>query len=337
MVDKKLSDVPENLNEEYYQINPDIIGSFSKYRPPLDIFKFRDDVARIEPYYRVGERLSNEKVEELASLVKEGYIFVSRRDHPVYVKHISYQLDLVLVDKNLKEREIADIFAQALVMRLENFLEQPVKAVFDRLSEDIMVLTEYLWQDIYRHRALIRRLQAEHSLASHSFNCGILGLAVWIRAHAEDFKKKEVKRKTFDNVATGLFIHDMGMCKIPIFLRNKTQALTRDEQTKILGHPLTGMEMLSKLELRTKEIEQCVCDHHERMDGSGYPQKTKGTDISQLGRLCAAVDSYCAMVTNRPYAPAKTPAVAAAELSQDEKRYDPRFTRLIQALVLTGR
>ncbi len=107
-------DIADGLNEEYYQISADILGSFNKYRPPLNIFMFKEDVARVMPFFKVGGRLTNEQVEELAEMTKEGLVFVSREDHPVYVKHISYQLDLVLVDKNLKEKEIADIFTQVM-------------------------------------------------------------------------------------------------------------------------------------------------------------------------------------------------------------------------------
>ncbi|MBU4244831.1 MAG: HD family phosphohydrolase, partial [Proteobacteria bacterium] len=179
MISKQKHDIPDGLNEEYYQISTDILGSFNKYRPPLNIFLFKEDVARIMPYYKVGGRLTNEQVEELLAMTNEGIIFVSREDHPVYVKHISYQLDLVLVDKNLKEKEIADIFTQALTRRLKDFFDQPVPMVFEKLWVDLMVLTEYLYEDIRRARALVRRMHKEHSLENHSVNSGFLGLALF--------------------------------------------------------------------------------------------------------------------------------------------------------------
>lgn len=333
---KKLVDVPHSLNEEYYQINPDILGSFSKYRPPLDIFHFKEEISRIEPYYKVGGRLSNEQIEELNSMVREGFIFVSRKDHPIYVKHISYQLDLVLVDKNLKESEIADIFMQALTMRMENFLEQPVKIVFDRLHEDILVLTEYLWGDLFRIKALLRRLQKEHTLATHSVNCSAMGLALFNRLYADDFKNGKIKRKTFDNLAVGLLLHDLGMTKIPVFVRNKDKSLTIEEQNKVLTHPSLAYEMLAKLDLKFPEVERCVLEHHERLDGSGYPQKLKGQDMSPLGKMCALVDSYCAMITKRPYAAAMDPVDAVNSLASDP-RYDKKMSGMLQSMVLTGR
>jgi HD-GYP domain-containing protein (c-di-GMP phosphodiesterase class II) len=69
-----------------------------------------------------------------------------------------------------------------------------------------------------------------------------------------------------------------------------------------------------------------VLEHQERMDGSGYPQRLKGNDISRLGRLAAVADSFAAMIQKRPYADAMAPADAAKSLANDKARYDPHFT-----------
>ncbi|QJB55389.1 HD domain-containing phosphohydrolase [Pseudodesulfovibrio sp. zrk46] len=323
-------DIPDGLNEEYYQISQSILGSFNKYRPPLNIFSFKEDVARVMPYYKVGGRLTNEQIEQLAELTDQGLIFVSRADHPVYVKHISYQLDLVLVDKNLKEKEIADIFAQALTRRLAEFFDQPVPAVFDKLWVDLMVLTEYLYQDIRRSRALVRRLHTEHSLENHSLNCGFLGIGLWSKIKDKGFSEG-VKRKTFDRVVAGLFLHDMGMAKVPAFIRDKTKPLTGDERTKVNTHTKTGFEMLNKLNLRYPEVEQCVTEHHERINGTGYPMKSVKQEFA--GRLCGIADSFCAMITKRPYAEAKTMMQAAQELAGDA-RYDREMTKALQSFLV---
>lgn len=332
--DKKAS-IADALDEQYYQINLDILESFSKYRPPLNLFRFKEDVARVLPYCKAGERLSNEKVEELAQLVEEGLIFVSRADHPIYVKHISYQLDLVLVDKNLHESEIADIFAQALTRRLGEFFEQPVPMVFAKLWTDMMVLTEYLYADPHRIRALSRRLHPTHSLANHSFNCGVMGLALHIKAHTKQYEAGEVKRKTLDHLTAGLFLHDLGMSKVPSFLVEKDKPLTGEDRAKVQRHTQVGYEMLAKLDLRFPEVEECVMDHHERLNGSGYPQKKQGQAVGELGRLCALVDSFCAMTVKRPYAEAIDQAKAAAQLAQDPA-YDQEYSRALQAMVMLG-
>jgi HD-GYP domain-containing protein (c-di-GMP phosphodiesterase class II) len=323
-------DIPDGLNEEYYQVSEDILGSFNKYRPPLNIFTFKEDVARVVPYYKVGGRLSNDQVAELASLTNEGLVFVSREDHPVYVKHISYQLDLVLVDANLKEKEIADIFTQALTRRLAEFFEQPVKAVFDKLWVDLMVLSEYLYADMARARALVRRLHREHTLENHSLNTGFLGLALWGKIKEKGFSDA-VKRTTFDRVLAGLFLHDLGMAKVPAFIRTKDKPLTGDERAKVNGHTKVGFEMLGKLGLRYAEMDQCVSEHHERLNGSGYPLKSVRQEFP--GRLTAVADSFCAMISKRPYAEPMGHVQAASALAQDP-RYDPEITKALQMLLL---
>ena len=328
---KHKHEIPDGLNEEYYQISPDILGSFNKYRPPLNFYSFKEDVARVMPYYKVGGRLTNEQVEEVAEMTQQGLVFVSREDHPVYVKHISYQLDLVLVDRNLKEKEIADIFTEALTRRLAEFFEQPVAPVLEKLWADLMVLTEYVFADVHRARSLVRRLKTEHSLENHSLNCGFLGMALFTKLRFKDFEEGGVKRQMFDRLTAGLFLHDLGMTKVPAFIRSKDKPLTGDERTKINAHTKTGYEMLGKLDLKYAELEQCVAHHHERLDGSGYPQKL--TELELPGKLCAVVDSFCAMIADRPYAEAKPMIKAAADLAGD-KRYDNHVTAALQTLLI---
>lgn len=331
-VDKRAS-IADALDEQYYQINLDILESFSKYRPPLNLYRFKEDVGRVLLYCKGGERLSNEQVEELARLVDEGLIFVSRDDHPIYVKHISFQLDLVLLDKNLHETEIADIFAQALTRRLAEFFGQPVPMVFAKLWADMMVLTEYLFEDPHRIRALTKRLNQTYSLENHAFNCGVVGLAVHIKAHLANYEAGDVKRKFLNNLTAGLFLHDLGMTKIPAFIREKEKPLTPEERSKMQRHTQIGYEMLGKLDLRFPEVEECVSDHHERFNGVGYPQKKLGGGVTPIARLCGLADSYCAMILKRPYAEAMEPLKAVALLSQDPG-YDPELSRTLQALVM---
>ncbi len=88
--------VPASISEEYYQISQAILESFPKYRLPLDLFVFKDDIAQLVTYSKKDTRLKNEQVEEIHQLCAEGDLFVSRADHPIYSRHIVKQLDLVL-------------------------------------------------------------------------------------------------------------------------------------------------------------------------------------------------------------------------------------------------
>lgn len=314
--------VPENINEEYYQISGEILSSFPRYRPPVDLFFFREDIAVLAPYSRKGARLSNEQVDEVARLCAEGNLFVSRSDHHIYSKHIVKQLDLVLQDNNLKEQEIANICVQALVMRYEAFYQQPVKAVFDALHRDALVVTEYVFKDSARMGAFMRRLSTDYSPARHAFNSFAVGAWLWLK------KTENPVRKDLDNLAVGLLAHDIGMSKMPPYLLTRPGPLKPDERDKLVQHPILSAKILQKMDLGADAVLQACLQHHERLDGSGYPQKLKANQLSTVARIAAIADSFAAMITKRPYGDAKQPLEAANELAASPA-YDNNLARTL--------
>ena len=310
------------LEENYYQISEAVLSSFPKYRLPLDLFVFNETVKNLQQFYKKDNRLSNEQIEQMQELCANGVLFVSRTDFPVYSHHIVKQLDLVLVDDNLKEGEIAELILQALGIKLNAFLEQPVKLVFEPLFSDVMVFTEYLWGDKHRIKLFMRRLyQGEHSLIKHSINTLMVGLWMLFNDRGDGVTRKDV-----DNYALGLLLHDAGMSKVPAFITSKTKSLTAEERGKIPGHVMAGAQILQKMELVEDELKALCFEHHERHDGSGYPQKLNGALISRAGALCAVADSFSAMIQKRPYAEAKEPVQAAKELMDSALRYDKQLT-----------
>lgn len=332
MKDKKRSSraVPENINEEYYQINSEIMGSFPKYRPPVDLFVFREDIAVLTPFSRKGARLTNEQVEEVARLCDEGMLFVSRSDHPIYSQHIVKQLDLVLQDNNLKESEIVQICLAALQMRFQEFYEQPVKAVFDALQRDALVVTEFISGDKTRAGAFMRHLFKEYNQTNHAVNTMIIGLWLWLKA------KPDLSRKELDNAAIGLLAHDVGMGKMPQFLLTRPGPLKGDEKEKILHHAMHSAKIMQKMDLVEPSILQACFQHHERLDGSGYPQRLKGEQINLAARIAAIADSFAAMIVDRPYAKAQEPLAAANTLSM-EPGYDGPLARLLVGAYATSK
>lgn len=321
--------LPDIISEEYYQISPAILDSFPRYRPPLDLFVLNTKIMQLETYSKKGMRLTNEQVEEMHNLCAGGDLFVSRADHPVYSQHIVKQLDLVLVDQNLKAHEVTSICLKALEADAANFFDQPVKIVFDGLYNDLMVTTEYIWQDKHRIKMFMRRLhRGDHSLALHSVNTLCIGLWLLIQSKADDLRRKEL-----DNAALALLLHDVGMAKVPPFILSKTTPLKPEEKEKILPHTLAGYKIVHKLDLTFDVMRQAVLEHHERLDGSGYPQHSK--DISSFGRLAAVADAFSAMIQKRPYAEAKDPLAACRELAADKTRFDLTYSGILLAALLS--
>ncbi len=320
----------QNIDEQYYQISPEILSSFPKYHPPVDLFSFREDIAVLAPYCRKGQRLSNEQVEEVATLCAEGNLFVASSDHHIYSRHIVKQLDLVLQDDHLTEAEIADICIRALLLRIREFYTQPVKPLFEPLYKDVMVVTEYLWGDKHRINTFMRRLFRKDEQARHAVNSMIVGLRIWTHI------TPEYRRKDLDRVALALLLHDIGMSKVPPFLLKKAGPLKPEEKEKILPHPLLGAKMMQKTDISFDELVHACFQHHERLDGSGYPQHSKDRQITRMGRLTAVADSFSAMISERPWRKGKEATAAAKELVADHAHYDQEMTSALLGVFAAG-
>jgi putative nucleotidyltransferase with HDIG domain len=100
----------------------------------------------------------------------------------------------------------------------------------------------------------------------------------------------------------GGLLHDIGKIAIPAAILNKPGALTDEEFAVIKQHPSTGARILSPIGVYRDTIP-IVMSHHERLDGSGYPQGLEGDQIPLLARVAAVADVYDALSSARPYRP----------------------------------
>ncbi len=110
----------------------------------------------------------------------------------------------------------------------------------------------------------------------------------------------------------GAYLHDVGKIRVPLAILNKPAKLTPEEWNVIKKHPVYGRELLEKTFM--KEAGNIVEQHHERLDGSGYPKGLSGDDILIESFIVAVADTFDAMTTNRPYRKASTQTKALAEI-----------------------
>jgi HD-GYP domain-containing protein (c-di-GMP phosphodiesterase class II) len=112
------------------------------------------------------------------------------------------------------------------------------------------------------------------------------------------------------------FVHDLGRLGVPNTIWDKRGSLTKPEMERVRLHPYLTERMLAFSPALTP-LGAIAGQHHERLDGSGYPRGLTGSAISPAGRILGAADSYHAMREARPYRPARTAEEAAAELRRE--------------------
>lgn len=130
-------------------------------------------------------------------------------------------------------------------------------------------------------------------------------------------------------------MHDIGKIGIPDRVLLKTGALEPDERALMQTHTTIGGEILSGSQLALVQMaEEVARTHHERWDGSGYPNGLKGEEIPLAGRICSVCDVFDALVTARLYKPAWSVDEAVAELRRlSGSMFDPRLVGIFVSLV----
>lgn len=108
-------------------------------------------------------------------------------------------------------------------------------------------------------------------------------------------------------------LHDVGKIGVPDAILLKPAALTAEEFAEIKKHTWRGHDIAARI-AQLRELAPVIRAHHERLNGSGYPDGLRGEDIPLLARIIAVADSYDAMTSSRPYRLAMTHEEAAAEL-----------------------
>ena len=110
-------------------------------------------------------------------------------------------------------------------------------------------------------------------------------------------------------------LHDLGKARIPNDVLNKPGKLTDAEFTVVRTHPVNGYELLKDCGLPAGVLDACL-HHHEKMDGSGYPNRLQGEEISVLARMTAICDVYDAITSNRPYKHGWDPSEALRRMAE---------------------
>jgi HD-GYP domain-containing protein (c-di-GMP phosphodiesterase class II) len=129
------------------------------------------------------------------------------------------------------------------------------------------------------------------------------------------------------------FLHDLGKIAIPGEILSKPSKLSDHEFNLIKIHPQTGYDILKDIDFPWP-VALAVVQHHERLDGSGYPHGLTDPDIILEAKILAVADVIEAIASHRPYRPALGIDYAMAEISQNQgKLYDPEVVRACLRLI----
>jgi HD-GYP domain-containing protein (c-di-GMP phosphodiesterase class II) len=191
-------------------------------------------------------------------------------------------------------------------------VEELINKVINALETDAKNLTKLSLDDYPR---------VEDYFYYHITNVTILSIEL---ANGLGYERKELLE-----IGTAAFIHDIGLIKYENVIET-SKALTKMEYDAIKNHPNAGLEALNKLgSAVTPAMRDVVCQEHERLDGSGYPNGLKGSQITEQAQVVGLIDVYEALTHQRPYMN-KHKIEAIKSILGMKSAFDPR---LVKALI----
>ncbi|MBS1211896.1 MAG: putative domain HDIG-containing protein [Proteobacteria bacterium] len=234
-----------------------------------------------------------------------------------------------------------DYFLRAIEIGIDRYVKKPINP--DELMEAVQKSTQVHMQQKALEMASLRLLKTlEHTV-------GALSRAIEKRDPYTDGHQKRVSqmaiaiaesmglpKEQITGVRMGALVHDIGNIAIPTEILTMPRKLTTLEFNFIKRHPEAGADILRDIEFPWP-ISQIVEQHHERLDGSGYPNSLKGDEILLESRIIAVADVIEAMASHRPYRPSLGVEAAISEITeQRDVLYDPDVVDCCLSLLERG-
>jgi HD-GYP domain-containing protein (c-di-GMP phosphodiesterase class II) len=183
--------------------------------------------------------------------------------------------------------------------------------------------------------ALVAAIEAKDNY-THGHTTRVTSFSLQIAKRLARKNRKIINERFLENLHIASLLHDVGKIGVPEHILNKRTKLTVGERNRIEEHPLIGATIIKPI----KELEESISGvrhHHERPDGTGYPDGLKGEEIPLIASIISVADSYDAMTTARPYRPALYRNEAIKEIRKfTNLQFSPLVTGAFMELCLEG-
>jgi HD-GYP domain-containing protein (c-di-GMP phosphodiesterase class II) len=186
------------------------------------------------------------------------------------------------------------VYETSLELINEVLTDEAVGKNLPRLGQVSRAVSRLVVKDRSAFSHLFATAQHDFYTATHMVNVGTWMTSLAYAAGMQDEAELE-------QLCTAGMVHDVGKTRVPSEVLNKVGLLTDAEWALLRAHPEHGAAHLRQQGVTDDIVLRVTLEHHERIDGTGYPRGLKGEQISRASRICAVVDSFDAMTACRPF------------------------------------
>ncbi|MDD2781826.1 HD-GYP domain-containing protein [Sulfuricurvum sp.] len=249
--------------------------------------------------FRNDKELLLEKNHPITPPIKERieqvrHLYIREEDLPIYNLFIDQIIQAVAQNTKIAiTKKAAVIYRQASVILDEMFSNPEELENVPKSKKVVNTFVNTIFSDAHAIESLIKITAYDYYTHTHSINVCVyaLSLGSYLRLKAD----------VLEELGMSALLHDLGKSKVDHAITNKNGRLTYDEYEKMKHHPSYGYAIAVKLGISDRRVLDGIRHHHEKLDGSGYPDGLHGEQITLFARIIGICDVFDALSTKRSY------------------------------------
>lgn len=306
---------------------------------PVDIRMFRvtskditfDVFLRLadDNYAHIFSKSSGVDYKRLAQYIQKGvtHLHVRSEDDAAFKEYVQRSPEKILTDPAVADAKKVSIL---LNMAEQNIAElfNVIKVSDDAAKTSVKIVKSFISLLAENPKTLATLLKvASHGeyLYYHSISTAVVSMFLARSSGQANARMLEI-------CGLGGFLHDIGLTLLPKEVVDSPTDLTAAQWREMRSHPKLGLKMLESVPNVPDEVRYIIFQHHEEPAGSGYPSGLRGSVIFYPAKIVGLADSFCALITKRPFREAYSIEQALGIIQHEVGKYDRDLVKLLTAL-----
>ncbi len=279
----------EKENESYIAIEKWLIEEGDTL--DFDLFAATENFAN-KSFFLARNRPVDSDIKKKIELLH--YLYIRQSDLPLYDRFVEKIVQAVARNEHISITKKATILYRNASATLDEMFENPEELENVPKSKKVVnTFVDTIFSDTYAIESMIKITAYDYYTHTHSINVCIYALSLGAYIKLNDV--------TLQELGMSALLHDLGKSKVDPKITNKDGKLTDAEFETMKHHPLYGYTIALKIGVRDRRILDGIRHHHEKLDGSGYPDGLAGSNITLFARIIAVCDVFDALSTKRSY------------------------------------
>ena len=263
---------------------------------PFDLY-LRTEFSGDHTLFREGRGLFTQADHDQALAQNLDSFYVPEEQRDQLYSYCRDRVSEVIDDESISVEEKAQVVYGSGAAIVQDVFAHPNSGPrIDQAKSVIQDTVRFIVGDEEATQSMIFMTHHDYYTYTHSMNVAIFGVALAQRIFGADSPEHDLTR-----LGEGFLLHDIGKSRIATEIIQSPQALTPEQEAEMRRHPQLGYRVLAEVGRLDEVAMPIILEHHERLDGTGYPAGLEGDEIHIYARICAIVDVFDALTTTRPY------------------------------------